>query len=191
MEEVLDNTPNKPSESNVSFWPIALRYGAIWGGISVAITLISYLADIDPANPSTSTAAKVLLGLLGFGVSIAAIVMAIREHRDKELGGYITLGRAVLVGLGVGLVAGAIGAVFMILYTTVINPDYAESIMAGIEAQWEEQGMSDEQIDQARQFTGFMFNPVFSFFSQLLGGLISGTLFGLIAGAIMKREPLR
>lgn len=174
-----------------SYRPVVLRYGAIWGGASILLTLIGFLTDTDPSLPNTSGGIKVLYTIVGFGISIWAIVMAIRHHRDQDLGGQITLGRAVLIGLMTGLVAGLIGGVFMLIYTNLINPTYADTIRDMSTAKMEEQGMSEEQIEMASGFTGWMFHPVFLFLSQVLGGAIAGTIIGLIAGAIMKREPAR
>lgn len=173
---------------NASYRPVAMRYGAIWGGVSIVLTLLGFLTNTDPSMPNTSTSIKIIYGLIGFGVSIWAVVMAIRHHRDRDLGGHITLGRAVMVGLMTGLVAGLIGGVFMLLYTSVINPGYSDTIRDMTSAQMEEQGMSEEQIEMAGGFTGWMFNPVFMFLSQVLGGAVAGIIIGLIAGAIMKRE---
>lgn len=182
------DAPTTPNPSTVSYRATALRYGAIWGGASVLLTLIGYLTNTDPSLPTTGVAAKAIYGILGFGISIWAIVMAIKHHRDNELGGFISLGRGVMIGLTVGLVAGLIGAFFMLLYTTVINPDFADTLKASMEQQWADQGMSEEQIEAAGKFSGFMFNPVFTFLSQFLGGGIMGLIIGLIGGAVMKRE---
>ncbi len=185
--ETIDSS-NAPNPNQVSYRQTAIRYGAIWGGVSVLTTLIGFLTNTDPANPETSGAIKGIYMLIGFGIAVWAVVMAIKQHRDRELGGYISLGRAVMVGMMVGLIAGAIGAVFMILYTTVINPGFSESMQAAMEAQWEAQGMSEEQIEMAASMSGWATNPVFLFISQLIGGAFTGLLVGLIGGAIMKKD---
>ena len=128
----LDSNPANPA--TVSLRPVALRWGLILAGISALLTLIGFLTDTDPSMPDTGTAVKLLYGLLGFGIMIACIVAAIRQHRDKDLGGYITLGRALMVGLVTGLVAGVLGAVFFMLYATIINPDFTENMKDGMAA---------------------------------------------------------
>lgn len=182
------DTSSAPLSTPPSYRQIAMRYGAIWGGASILITLIGYLTDTDPSLPTTGGAIKAVYSILGFGVAIWAVVAAIRQHRDRDLGGYITLGRAVMIGLTAGLVSGAIGALFMLLYTTVINPDFAETMKSAMQAQWEAQGMSDEQIEMASSMSGWVMNPIFLFFTQLIGGTIIGLIIGLIAGAVMKKE---
>ena len=57
-----------------------------------------------------------------------------------------------------------------------------------IQAQWEAQGMTEEQIEQMSGMSGFMGHPVFIFLSQVIGGAIFGLIIGLIAGAVMKKD---
>lgn len=168
------DTSNSTNPANVSYRNTAVRYGAIWGGVSILLTLIAFLTNTDPGMPETSGMMKALYSVVGIGAAIWAVVMAIKQHRDRELGGSITLGRAIMVGLMAGLVAGAIGAVFMLLYTSVINPDYAESLKAAMQAQWEAQGMSEEQIEMAGSMSGWFTNPVFLFISQIFSGTLAG-----------------
>lgn len=182
------DTSSSIDPANVSYRNTAVRNGAIWGGASILLTLIGFLTNTDPGMPDTNGAMKAFYSIAGIGVAIWAVVMAVRHHRDRELGGYISLGRAVMVGLMVGLVAGAIGAVFMVLYTSVINPDYAETMKAAMQAQWEAQGMSDEQIEMAASMSGWVTNPIFLFIVQIFSGTIFGLFLGLIVGAIMKKE---
>lgn len=185
MEYLDQNTPD-PSE--VSAWPVSLRHGLIWGAVSIAVGLIGYLMGIDPANPEGNIGAQISLGLVGFLVSIWAVRAAIMYHRDQELGGYLSLGRGVKIGALSGVVAGALGAVWMILYTTVINPGFSESMREAQMAQFESQGMSEEQIETAVNMAGWFTNPVFLGFSQLFGSLVTGLILGLIIGAVFKRE---
>ncbi len=184
--EFLDQ--NAPDPAEVSAWPVSLRYGLIWGAVSIAVGLIGYLAGIDPAMPEPNLLAQVSLGLVGLLVSIWAVRAAIKHHRDEELSGYLSLGRGVKIGALSGLVAGALGAVWMILYATVINPGFSESIREAQMAQYESQGMSEDQIEMAVNMAGWFTNPVFLGFSQLFGSLMTGLVLGLIIGAVFKRE---
>lgn len=175
-----------PDPSTVSNRSIALRYGAIWGGISALISLIGTLTDTDPGMPNTGPI-KWLYVLVGVGVSIWAIVAAIGADR-KQLGGFIGLGRCVGLGAFTGLISGAIGAVYSLLNVYLINPDYQEQMSAAMQSEWEKQGMSAEQIEMASGMATMFTNPLFLGLSQLIGGAIFGVIVGLIAGAIMKRD---
>ena len=60
--------------------------------------------------------------------------------------------------------------------------------MAAIEEGWENQGMSDEQIEQARGFTEPFMNLAFAIPITILTYVIGGLIKGAISGAILKQE---
>lgn len=186
---VLDN--NTPDPAKTPFLPIALRYGAIWGGISVLITLIGYVSGWDPAMPDTGMAVKAVFYLVSIGLTIWAISSAIKEDRDKQLGGYIGLGRCVGLGTVTALVSSAISGVFAVVYMSLINPDYQEGIKSKIMEQYEAQGMSEEQIEMAMGFASGFTNPFSILIMSLVFGAIFGLIFSLIIGLIMKRDPFQ
>lgn len=151
-------------------------------------SLIGYLTNTDGSLPDTGPI-KWVYTLIGIGVAIWAIATAIRTDRDQQLGGYIGLGRCLGIGALTGVIAGAIGAVFTWLYMTVINPGFTEQLKEMMIAQWEEQGMSEDQIEMALSMSSTFTNPAMLAIWQTLGGALLGLLIGLIAGLIMKREP--
>jgi hypothetical protein len=182
-------TGNPYPAAQPSYRPLAIRYGGILGAISIAFGLIGYLTDTDPAMPDTSFAVKLVYQVLGLAASIWAISTAIKIHRDRDLGGYISLGRATMIGLAIGLVAGIIAGLFTLLYTSVINPEYLATISEMTQAELEEQGMSEEQIEMAGKMTGAMMNPLSMFIMSVIGNVVAGTIIGLIAGLVLRREP--
>lgn len=183
--DILDR-PSHPDPANTSNRAIALRFGAIWAASSILVSLIGFLTDTDPNMPSTGPIKWVYI-LFGLGVSIWAVVNAIKQDR-AQLGGYITLGRCVGLGTLMGLISGALGAVYTVLYTLVINPDYKEQMSAAMQSEWEKQGMSEEQIEMALSMAGAFISPTFMAISQVFGGALIGVIIGLIAGLFMKRE---
>ena len=186
---VLDSTP-APNPANVSYRQLAIRYGAIWGGVGIFLTLIGYLTNTDAALPSTSGMVKAVYSLISIGVAIWAIVTVIRIDRDEQLGGFISLGRCIGIGSLTGLVAAVIGAVFFTIYTSLINTNFQQTMQDAMIAQWEDQGMSEAAIEQALSMSSMFTGPVFMAITQLIGGVFIGLIIGLIAGLIMKREQV-
>lgn len=176
-----------PDPANVPYRQLALRYGGIWGGVSILSSLVGYLTNTDPALPDTGPI-KWIYTVVGIGVAVWAITTAIRIDRDQQLGGYIGLGRCVGLGALIGLVAGAVSAVFSMLYMTVINPGFADQLKEAMVAQWEAQGMSEEQIEMAISMSSSFTNPVMMAVWQTLGGALLGLIIGLVAGLFLKRE---
>lgn len=181
-----------PDPAQVSNRNLAVRYGAIWAVAGFLMTIIGFLTSTDPALPSTSGAIKAVYYILGFGVAIWAITTAIKLDRS-QLGGFISLGRCVGLGTMIGLVCGVVGGILQIVYLTVINPNYTETMKEVMTAQFEEQGLSEAQIEQAMGMASMFTGPIPTFVSFLIVGLVSGVLIGLIAGLFLKNEraPMR
>jgi hypothetical protein len=184
---VLDST-QLPDPANTPYRPLAMRYGAIWAVIGIFLTLIAYLTNTDPSMPTTSGMYKAIYTIIGLGVATWAIVSAIRIDRDEQLGGFIGLGRCVGLGSLIGLVAGIISALFFAVYMTFINTGFSEQIREGMIEQWQQQGMSEAQIEQALGFSEMFTGPAFMIFMQIFWAVLLGLIIGLIAGLIMKRE---
>lgn len=176
-----------PDPSTVSNRPIAIRYGLIIAAVGVLISLVAFLTNTDPAMPDAGPI-KWLYMAVGFAVSIWAISTAIKADR-QQLGGFISLGRCVGLGAFIGLVSGVVSMLYMLAYAYVINPDFSNDMLAAMHAQWEEQGLSDEQIEMASGIVGIFTNPVFLSLSQVLNGVIMAVIIALVAGLVLKREP--
>ncbi len=183
--DIIDSSP-LPDPANTSNRDIAMRFGAIWGASSIFMSLIGFLTNTDPSMPDTG-AIKWVYILVGFGISIWAVVAAITIDR-KQLGGFISLGRCVTLGTLTGLIAGTLSAVYMLLYTLVINPDYRDQMEVAMQAEWEKQNMNEQQIEMAAGIASMFTSPIVLVLSQLLGGVIFGIIIGLIAGAVMKHD---
>ncbi|MEM1121688.1 MAG: DUF4199 domain-containing protein, partial [Bacteroidota bacterium] len=88
---ILDENTDIIDQSEVSFMPTALRYGLIGGGIITVLTLLSGVLGLN-----TSTAGGIASFVLSLGIYIWIVYAAIKHHRDEELGGFITMGRAFI-----------------------------------------------------------------------------------------------
>jgi hypothetical protein len=180
------NSAPKPSYRNT-----AVTYGALTGLVSIVIGLLSYLAGFS--DPSKQQGAMGWINLLiSYAVMIGGLVLAVRKHRDQELGGFITFGRAFGAGFLTMLVLALITAVWTYIFFNFIATDMLDLIKeTSINSMVEKQGMSIEQAEAAMDnpISKSMMNPamftVFAFF----GIAVIGTIFALIVAAIMKKTP--
>ncbi|MBI1224817.1 MAG: DUF4199 family protein [Bacteroidetes bacterium] len=178
----LDDPRGIVDPASVSVWPTAIRYGGLVSLILIVIGLVMYLAGMsDPANPSPASQA---ISCLNYIIIIAAVVMAVKAHRDKDLNGYITLGRAMGVGTATSLVIGAISAVWTIIFMTLVFPDMADAIK---DAAMEKAQPGQEEMTE--KMVGIFSNPFIVGVFVLLGTVFIGFITALIAGAIMKKDP--
>ncbi|MEZ4920485.1 MAG: DUF4199 domain-containing protein [Saprospiraceae bacterium] len=176
-----------PDSGNVSPRPVSQKYGLMWGGASILLSLAGYLSGMDPQLPDTSLSVKVVFGLVGFAIPIWAIVSAVKEHRDQELGGYISVGRGLGVGTLTGLFAGLVGAVWMLIFNYLIAPDYINVLLDAQSSQFEFRNV-EEQIEMALSFSSMMYSPPVQAISQVIGSVLFGLIIGLIVALIMKRD---
>lgn len=189
--DVLDkSTGSSYNPQSVPNRPLAIKYGLIWAGASSLLILLGFLFDMDMSLPSTATSVKIVGGILGFAIPVVAVTLAVRDDR-KQLGGFLTLGRAVGLGAITGIVAGVASGVFQVIYQYVINPGYQDQLKNAMIAEWEKQGLSEEMIETSSKVAFMFTNPFLLSVFGIIGAVFTGVIVGLIAGAIMKREPVR
>ena len=182
----LDDPINVIDPSTVSARPVGMKWGLIWGGAAIVVGLVGYLTGLSKPT-ATPSAATYLVSLVSFVISIICVVKAIQEHRT-ELGGYIRGGRCATVGLWTGLFYGVIAALWSLIFFNFIAPDFFDELYSSMTVMWEEQGLNDEQIENALGMTQMFQGPVGMVLMSLFGGAIAGLIVGAIAGLFMKKK---
>jgi small-conductance mechanosensitive channel len=185
FDHQINDSPKPPYRNT------AITYGALTGLVSIVIGLLSYLAGFS--DPSKQQGAMGWINMLiSYGVMIGGLVLAVRKHRDQELGGYITFGRAFGVGFLTMLVLGLISAVWTYVFFNFIATDMLELVkQSSIDRMVEKQGMSVDQAEAAMNnpVTKSMMNPAAFTGFAFVGILFIGAIFALIVAAIMRKSP--
>lgn len=166
----------------ISAKDVMIKYGIILGVLSILTNVIMYVTD-SYLSPHWSFSVIALL------MTIALIVLAFKTYKEGN-DGFMKLGQAIKIGLGVALISAVLSVMWTLVLTQVLEPNYTElALEAGRDSIIEAYpDMSDAQIDQAISFQepftkiGFMI-PVAIMMSLFFGFIIS-----LIAGLIMKNE---
>ena len=175
---------NYIDQSTVSMMPMAIRYGLIGSLILIIFTIALNLLGMGAA--SGSTAISYIVNILVFG---GVVYMALTKHRDEDLGGYMTYGRAIGLGTLACLIMGIVGGIFSYIYVTFIDPSIMDLAWEQARAQYETMGMSDEEIENALEMAKkFSSGPMIAVFS-ILGYVIIGFITSLIVGAVVKKNP--
>ena len=177
---ILDTpAPNTPA----AFWNTVLRYGGICGGAFVVLSLVLYLLDFNPM--SFGGMAIQFLSSLAIAVGLAAA--AIKHQRSNLDGGFITFGRAFLIGLLTVAIGVFLSTIWNYLFINFIDPAYIDNLKEKFVETWGE-SMPAEALEQSLE----RFDKSGELTANLTNGLIAagliGALSGLIAAAIMKRE---
>lgn len=155
---------------------VGIRYGLILGLTSIAISLVTFIADLRE---------NIAVNLLGIGVSIAFLVIAMKHFRDQN-GGFMKFGQGFGIGMIVSAISTLLSGFFLIVYLKFINPNMFEEISDKAHQEWEKAGMDEKAIAMAEKFI----TAEFMFISAVIGGLIFGAILSLIVAAIMqKKQP--
>jgi Protein of unknown function (DUF4199) len=172
--------------ATVSPWQTALRYGGIGAAILIILGLLIYLSgilDYEAIAAGESTAGSWISNLINYGVTIGAIVMAIKYHKEKELGGYLSFGRGFYTGFATSVILGLAGAVWTYLFFGLIAPDVLEMMKEGAMSQ-----MGEEQAEAAGGMMDMFMSPGSMSIFMFFGTLLAGALISLIASAVLKKE---
>jgi hypothetical protein len=106
-----------------------LTYGLI-SGVIIILGMITTIV--------LSAHHNLWLGYLIMVVGLTSILLAIKQHRDKVLGGVIKFWPAFLVGLGVAVVAGTAYVLIWEVYLAITHyrfmDEYTASYLAGLKA---------------------------------------------------------
>jgi len=166
---------------------IVYQYGLGMGlGMVVVYGVLYALGYYNLGDQSSSN-----WPLMTFNITLSIVVPLLAMLKVRSLdGGFIKLGRAFSTGWSVILVATIVGALWIFLYCYVLEPGYQEEIIRGAYDQWQAQGMSDEQMEQAETFTRWMTSAVGMSVITIISSAIMGALISLVLGLIVqKRNP--
>ncbi|MEQ8706485.1 MAG: DUF4199 domain-containing protein [Phaeodactylibacter sp.] len=184
----LDNPNDIIDPQQVSPWPTASRHGLLAGLVLIVVGLVIHMAGLVDYT-GQSSGSNWLSNFATWGVMIAAIVMSVRQHRDQDLGGYITFGRSFYTGFIASLMIAIVSAIWGYIFFSFVEPGLIDTMMEMSREQLiEQQGMSESDADKAMGMMGWMMNPAMLSLFGAIGALIAGIVFSLIIGAIMKRE---
>ncbi len=185
----VDQIEQSNSENQPFYRPLALRYGGIGALILIALGLALHLAGItDPASGNQS--GNWINSLIQLAVMFGVIFMAVKQHRDQDLGGFIKFGRGFGLGFSVTLVVALITAVWTFLFFTVIEPDLIGEIMDMSKEQiMDQQGVSASEAEEMMKPMSFIFNPVSFTLFGFLGTLFFGLIISLVVAGISQKQP--
>lgn len=178
MQQQLTEMEIKP---NVLAFKSAVAYSIYF----LALLFIFKMIGIDPNNKDIPLSEKIVSSALSYIPFILAIVYVQITHK-KELGGFITFGRAFSAGFKVAAYSGLFIALLMILYYKVLDRQaFAELMDKALETA----GDDENKIKGVE-----MMRPYMVFFIGF-GAAVFYTFFGLVvslinAAIIKKIKPL-
>ncbi|ETZ23359.1 DUF4199 domain-containing protein [Pedobacter sp. V48] len=178
MEEIVVEPKKNP---NMLAFKSAIAYSVYF----LVLMFVMKWLGVDQNNPNTSVAEKIIYSLASYIPFIMAVVFVQTTYK-KELGGYISFGKAFSSGFKVAAYAGLFIAVFTILYYKVLDTNAFNQLMDSAKAA---AGDDENKVKGVE-----MMRPYMIFFIGF-GVAVSYTLYGLIisligAAVIKKEQPL-
>ncbi|MFT5890313.1 MAG: hypothetical protein ACI9Y7_000403 [Dokdonia sp.] len=161
---------------------IMINYGLLLGVISILLNVVMYVTNTH-IQPHWS------IQLFGFFIFIAIIVIAHKAYK-KDNEGFMKLGEALKIGLGIALISAIIGIIYTYILINFLEPTYFDQLMsiqqdALIESN---PNMTQEQLDQTMEITKKFSGTGVIITFQIIGGLFFGFIISLISGLILKKD---
>ncbi|PKQ70593.1 DUF4199 domain-containing protein [Raineya orbicola] len=161
-------------EQKITTTQVGFRYGIIYGLTSIAISLITIIADLQQNFAIT---------LLNIFVLVAFLVIPMRYFKSQNEG-FMSFGQGMGIGSIVSALSNFILGLFILVYYRFIAKHKFEEILEKARESWEKAGMKEEQMQMAEKFT----TPEVMFVSTLIGGTIFGILISLIVSAVLQKK---
>jgi len=163
-----------------------LKYGSYGLLTGVVLFLLSILL-----TKNLDYSLQEILGYVTMAATLSFIFFGIKHYRDKVNNGVVNFGKALIIGLLISALVGVGVAIADYIYTTVINPDFAqdylERTIAILEADYsgaELEAKIAELTQQMEDYGGSGFMAALMFITVVVIGFI----ISLISGLILQRK---
>lgn len=169
-------------EENYSTTKFSTPYGVLLGLIIIVIAVMMYITGM--LDEGTQWPVYIYYGFFPF-----YIVYSVFEYKKKN-NGFLSLKDAMKVGVTVAFIGGIVYGVYNLIFFYILEPDTAQQVVEIAEQKMREQSpnMSDADVEQALVFVKRFSNPLFASAMYLLLSAMFGFFYGLISGAIFKRD---
>ncbi|MDZ7740564.1 MAG: DUF4199 domain-containing protein [Bacteroidota bacterium] len=168
-------------ENKTPAWKVSLNFGLITGVVVIIFQLLLYVFDLDTAEDYK------ILNLLPYAFIIGGMIWASLSYRDLHNNGLSSYGESFKTAFLTGLFASILISIYVVLISS-IDESIAREALLRAEEQMYEKNMTDEQINQAMQFTRFVVKPAVSAVMALIVNTILSVIFALVISLFTKRE---
>ena len=165
-----------------------LNYGVI-AGIIVGIPM-SILTLTMSGHPMMHYG--MLIGYLTMLIGLTAVFVAIKRHRDVDLGGVIRFWPALALGLGVSVVAGIIYVIAWDASCAIAHADFAGAYARAMIAQQEAKGLSGAALERFKvemeQFKVQYANPLYRWPMTFAEIFPVGVIVSLVSAGLLRNS---
>ena len=165
-----------------------LVYGLIAGALAGGVLSVLTLSMSGP----TMMHFGMLVGYLTMLIALSAIFVAIKRHRDVDLGGAIRFWPALALGLGVSAIAGVIYVILWDASCAIAHADFAGAYARSMIAEQQAKGVSGVALDRFRaemeQFKIQYANPLYRWPMTFTEIFPVGVIVSLISAGLLRNR---
>ncbi|MEP0007173.1 MAG: DUF4199 domain-containing protein [Balneola sp.] len=170
---------------------IVFIYGVIAGIINLAVSYLVFVVLGDAFSHSQNE----VMGYLVMIVALSIIFVAIKQYRDKNLGGVIKFKTAFLVGLYISLIAGTIYVANWEIYMQAAGSDdfieeYQSSMINNMKADGASEEAIQEQMEKNEYYKEMYSNTFFRILITYSEILPVGLIISLLSAFLLKNPQL-
>lgn len=167
-------------QKSISVWKSAVTSGIYIGIVLILISVIYYVSGNIFAKSNQ---------WVGYAVMILGVIYAQINYR-KALGGFMTYGQALVIGVLAMLIASVLSGIYAYLLYKIIDPSLQEQLRLFTEEQIVKQGrVPEEQIDMAVETMTKFQKPIMLLIFGIFGGTFVGLIISLISSIFTQKKP--
>jgi len=159
------------------------RYSLLASFLVIATKLFVYFTH------SQFTKFGIYSGLISLLLIIAPLFLAIKNKRDKEQGGYITLKEVMKTGLFIAVITGMLNALFIFFYYKFIDHETLAQLIEQTESFMKKANNTQSEIDIQIISLKEFYSPFKQATGVLTGILIAGILLSFICSTFLVKNP--
>lgn len=151
-----------------------LRYG-ILGGLVVAVPWMVYMLTLPADGPMPHS---MVLGYTVMLIALSTVFLGIKQYRDQALGGVIGFGKALLLGLGISLVASLVYVIGWEIDTAFSKFNFTEAYAK----------MLGGDTPEAKQFVAMYSQPLVRMAFTFIEIFPVGMLVSLVSAGLLRNS---
>ncbi len=159
---------------------VMIKNGLFLGIASVLISVAVYVSG-NSFNQHWS------VGVFTFALNVFFIALAIKQFKTANEG-FLSLSESFKIGLGVAVIAGLISGIYTYIFLNFVEPDFFVQMQAHMEQQWMKQGLSDQDIENAKAIMQKTSGPFATIAFSIIATIFFGFIISLVTGLIMKQK---
>ena len=169
-----------------------IRLIALYGSIAGLIVAVPMVWSMLMLSPEQVPRNEAVYGYLLMIVALTAVFLGIKHYRDKVLGGAIKFGPALLVGLGISVVASIFYAIGWEISIAASGFDFAATYSKAMVEAARAKGASPAELQKAiadgEAFVKMYANPLYRLAVTFIEMFPVGVLISLISAALLRNS---